>query len=285
MRRIDSWEEFEQSVSFFIDTADTYHCHFLLLPELFTAQLFSTFPPELSEKKAIRTLAALADKYIAFFKAKAQAHQLHIIAGSHPIKRKGKIYNVAHLFTPSGNVYTQDKLHITPAERDYWGIQPGESLKIFETEYGRIAIQVCYDIEFPEPSRLLTLAGAEVIFVPFSTDEKKSYYRVRYCSQARAVENYLYVVLAGNVGNLPQVKSYLINYGQSAVFTPSDFAFPLDAIQGQAEPNEETVVITELDLTSLSRHRDSASVRPLTERRLDLFEIQAKQKVEVVRTE
>lgn len=285
MRRITSWEEFEQSVTFFIDTADTYHCHFLLLPELFTAQLFSTFPPELGEKKAIKALADLTDKYIAFFKAKAEEHNLHIIAGSHPVRRKGKLYNVAHLFTPRGNVYTQDKLHITPAERELWNIQPGDKLKVFDTEFGRIAIQICYDIEFPEPSRLLTLAGAEVIFVPFSTDEKKSYYRVRYCSQARAVENYLYVVLAGNVGNLPQVKSYLINYGQSAVFTPSDFAFPLDAIQGQAEPNIETVVITELDLTSLSRQRDTASVRPLTERRLDLFEINAKQKIEIVRTE
>src|SRR5690606_34562925 len=122
----------------------------------------------------------------------------------------------------------------------------------------------------PETSRLLTLAGAEVIFVPFTTDDQKAYYRVRYCAQARAVENWLYTVIAGNVGNLPQVRSFLINHGQAAVFTPSDFAYPPHAIAGEAEPNIEATVITDLDLGSLAQHRESGSVRPLRDRRPDV---------------
>jgi predicted amidohydrolase len=144
-------------------------------------------------------------------------------------------------------------------------------------------IQVCYDVEFPEPSRILTLSGMELMFVPFSTDERKSYMRVRYSAHARAVENMIYVVLAGNVGNLPQVRSFLINYGRAAVLTPSDFAFPMNAIQAEAESNTETVVITDLNLDDLAMQRGLGSVTHLRDRRPDLYEITPKIPIEIVR--
>ena len=156
---------------------------------------------------------------------------------------------------------------------------------IFDTPLCRMAILVCYDVEFPELSRLLTLSGVEVLFVPFSTDEGKAYNRVRFCAQARAVENYVYVVISGNVGNLPNVKSYLINYAQSAILTPSDFAFPVNCREGEADPNAETVVIAELDINNLHLQREIGSVRPLYERREDLYELSARDKIELVRTE
>lgn len=115
----------------------------------------------------------------------------------------GKLFIVAYQFSPTGFVYMQDKLHITPAERQYFNINPGEEIRIFETPLAKIAIQVCYDIEFPEVARLMKQSGADIIFLPFSTDERKAYYRVRYTAQARAVENVMYVVISGNVGNLP----------------------------------------------------------------------------------
>ncbi|GMW01354.1 MAG: carbon-nitrogen hydrolase [Candidatus Hydrogenedentota bacterium] len=284
MRSIRSWDEFERQVEFFVHTADEYDCHFLVFPELFTIQLISIMDPNLDSKSAMRDLADYTDRYIEMFQEFAKTHGIYIIGGSHPVLTDGKLYNVAHLFSPNGNVYTQDKLHITPSERKDWGINPGEGLRVFETEYGRIAIQICYDIEFPETSRLLTLAGAEVIFVPFTTDDQKAYHRVRYCAQARAVENWLYTVITGNVGNLPQVRSFLINYGQAAVFTPSDFAYPPGAIAGEAEPNLETTVITDLDLGSLAQHRETGSVRPLRDRRPDVYALAARYKVEIVRT-
>ncbi len=285
MRPIRSWEEFEQTVMFFVDTADTYHCHFLVFPELFTAQLFSLMPSDLDSRKAIMQLASMTDRYIDMFTRAAVERGLYIIGGSQPVIRNDKVYNVAHLFTPSGSVYTQDALHIPPNERKDFGIEPGEEIKVFDTPLARIAIQVSYDIEFPEVSRLQTLSGAEIIFVPFSTDEKKAYDRVRYTAQARAVENFVYTVITGNVGNLPTVKNYLINYGQAAVFTPSDFAFPPSATAGEAEPNVETVIITDLDLTSLAQQRDLASVRHLYDRRVDLYDVRAKKAVKIERTE
>ena len=284
MRPIRTWEEFAQTVEFFAVTADQYHSHFLVLPEMFTAQLFSLMPVHWTSEQEIRELTGYTERYLELLTRLATTYRLYIVGGSHPILRGRDYYNVAHLFTPAGSVYTQDKLHITTSERNSWNIRPGEGLKIFDTPLARIAIQVCYDIEFPEASRLLTLAGVEVIFVPFSTDEKKAYYRVRYCAQARAVENYIYVVLSGNAGNLP-TKSYLINYAQSAILTPSDIAFPVYAIAAEADPNIETVTMADLDLNSLAIQREVGSVRPLYDRRPDLYELHSKQPIQIIRTE
>ncbi len=285
MRAIHSWQEFERTVEFFVDTANTYHSHFLLLPELFTAQLFTLMPADLEPRVAIRRLAEMTDRYIEMFQKLAAQHGLYIIGGSHPVLRDGELYNVAHLFTPTGSTYTQDALHIPPVERTDFDIEPGDDIRVFDTPLARIGIQVSYDVEFPELARLQTLAGAEIIFVPYSTDERKAYDRIRISSQARAVENFIYTVIAGNVGNLPTARNYLINYGRAAVFTPSDFAFPPLAIAGESDANVETVLITDLDLTSLAQQRDVASVRHLYDRRLDLYDVRAKRSVKVVRTE
>ena len=242
-------------------------------------------PSDLDTRSAIKQLAGMTNRYIDLFTKAAVDHGLYIIAGSHPVIRDDEVYNVAHLFTPNGDVYTQDALHVPPIEREDFGFEPGEEIKVFDTPLARIAILVSYDIEFPELSRLVTLSGAEVLFVPYSTDEKNAYDRVRYTAQARSVENSVYTVIAGNVGNLPTVKNYLINYGRAAVFTPSDFAFPPSGTAGEAEPNVETVVITDLDLTSLSQQREISRARHLYDRRADLYEVRAKKSVKIVRTE
>ncbi len=284
MRRVASWGELEQQVDFFISTAVQYHCHFLLFPELFTAQLFSMLDPRIPSKEAVSVLATMTDRYVQMFRSRATKTGLYIIGGSHPVKRGEYIYNVAHLFSPAGDVYTQDKLHVTPNERDEYGIRPGEEIRIFVTPYGRIGILVCYDVEFPELARLMTLYGIEVLFVPFSTDEKKAYLRVRYTAQARAVENIIYVALSGNVGNLPQVENFLINYGQAVICTPSDFHFPTDALAAAADLNTETVVIADLDLGALEQAREFGSVRPLRDRRTDLYWIESSVPIRVIRT-
>lgn len=283
MRRVDSWEQFEHQVDFFVETAHSYHSHFLLFPELFTVQLFSLLDPDIEPRRAIEALADMTGRYLELFVDRARRTGMYIIGGSHPVRVGDGIRNVAHLFSPSGQVHTQDKLHVTPNERAEYGIDPGEGLRVFDTSHGRIAIVVCYDIEFPELARLLTLAGAEVLFVPFSTDERRAYLRVRYTAQARAVENIVYTVLSGNVGNLPQVANFLINYGQAAICTPSDFAFPTDAVAGRSDVNSETVVISDLDLAALHEAREMGSVRPLRDRRTDLYRIEPLSPVEVVR--
>jgi len=282
---VGSLEEFLHSVSFFVDAANEYHAHFLVFPEYFTAALFDLAPPELAPAEAFRWVAALEPQLLAYLVEAAKEHGLFIVGGSTPsIAEDGSARNVCHFVTPSGASYAQEKLHVTPFERRQWGVRGGEVMRVFETPFGRVAIQICYDVEFPEATRMLALAGAELVFVPFSTDEVKAYHRVRYCAQARAIENGIFLALAGNAGSL-QVRNYLLNYARSAILTPSDFGFPDEAVAAEADPNVETVVIADVDFTNLARHRRDGSTRPLTDRRLDLYELAGKRRVELVRVD
>ena len=144
---------------------------------------------------------------------------------------------------------------------------------MFDTDKGKIAIAVCYDIEFPEVARIAVERGAQIIFVPFCTDERYAYLRVRYCAQARCIENHVYVAIAGSVGNLPNVESLGIHYAQSGIFTPSDIPFKRDAIAAECSPNIETVIFEDLDLELLKKHRQSGSVLNWQDRRTDLYEV------------
>jgi predicted amidohydrolase/GNAT superfamily N-acetyltransferase len=279
-QRIKSLQDFSDAVEYFVDTAACYDSHLLLFPEFVTAQLFSTFQRDIPLEAAVEQLAAMAEELHAIFRSAAQRHKLYIVGGTTPVRRAQGLFNVAHLYTPTGSVYSQDKLHITPAEREGWNIRPGEALRIFETPIGRLAIVICYDIEFPELVRILVEHGVDIILTPFATDERKSYLRVRYCAQARAVENMVYVVLSGNVGGLTHSPSMFLNYGQAAICTPSDFAFPMDGIAAEGVVNTSTVVIGDLDLGTLDIQRQSASVRPLLDRRHDLYELRASVPVE-----
>jgi len=281
VRPVKGWDDVRASVEFFVDTANAYHCHVLVFPEMFATEMLSTAPRGLSAAEGIRRLAEYHEAYVAMFEELARDRQLYIIGGSHPVAREGSVYNVAHLFTPSGKVLTQDKLHITASEREEWGIAPGDGVSVFELPFGRIAIQLGYDIEFPELSRLFTYAGVEAIFVPFSTDDRQAYDRVRYAAHARAIENYVYCVLAGTTGNVPTSAGF-INYAQSCVLTPSDFEFPPRAVAAEAEPNVETVTIADLDFATLAQGRQVGSIRPLHDRRPDLYDLAPKVRARVL---
>jgi predicted amidohydrolase len=105
------------------------------------------------------------------------------------------------------------KIHITPNEVFHWGITGGDTIQTFDTDCGKIGIVICYDVEFPELSRLMA-DEVNILFVPFLTDTKS--YRVKHCAQARAIENECYVAIAGCVGNT-KGKQYGYQYAQAAV--------------------------------------------------------------------
>jgi predicted amidohydrolase len=109
--------------------------------------------------------------------------------------------------------------------------------------------------------------------VPFCTDNRQGYMRVRYCAQARAIENQCFVVLSGNVGNLPNVHNMDIQYAQSCILTPCDFPFARDGIAAEATENVETLTITDVNLADLSWARAEGTVRNLADRRFDLYDI------------
>ncbi len=84
------------------------------------------------------------------FKELAAQWSVHIVGGgSHPTIVDGKLMNTAYLFTPGGKVFTRDKIHLTRWEKEKWTGDAGNQLPVFDTPHGRIAILICYDIEFP----------------------------------------------------------------------------------------------------------------------------------------
>ncbi|MCB9932856.1 MAG: GNAT family N-acetyltransferase [Planctomycetes bacterium] len=274
MRKVTSFAGFAQQIRYFVDVAHEYDSDFVLFPELLTAQLMSYLKTK-TPLEAIRKLTTLTKQVDELFIGLAREFQISIIGGTHPIKRGNKIENIATLYLPDGSLHRQPKIHVTPNERRAWGIEGGNTLRVFDTPKTRVGILVCYDSEFPEAARYLADNGAEVIFVPFCTDDRQAYLRVRYCCQARAVENQVYVVMSGTVGNLPDVENMDIQYAQSCVLSPSDFEFARDGILAEAMPNIETVITTDLDFEALQEAINSGSVRQRRDRRPDLFHFTA----------
>ena len=276
MRTLKGFDEFAAQCEFFVDTASEYHCDFVVFPELFTTELLS-FTPARRPGEAARRLAELAPQYLELFTRLAVRYNINVIGGSHFFVEQGALYNAACLFRRDGSLEKQRKLHITPSERKWWGVSPGDRLRVFETDRGKIAILICYDVEFPEMARLAVKLGAQILFVPFNTDERHGYLRVRLCSQARCIENHVYTVTAGCVGNLPFVENADIHYAQSAIFTPSDIGFSRDGVAAECAPGTETVVMHDLDLEQLRRHRYEGAVRNWADRRRDLYRIRFRQ--------
>ncbi|QDU96387.1 bifunctional GNAT family N-acetyltransferase/carbon-nitrogen hydrolase family protein [Lignipirellula cremea] len=272
MRAIKSFDEFAQQCEFFLDVASDYHCDFVLFPELFTTQLLSCVQAT-RPGLAARQLANFTPEYLEFFSEMSVKYNVNVIGGSHFVVEQDALYNIAYLFHRDGQISKQYKIHITPSERKWWGVTPGDKVEVFDTDCGRIAIQICYDIEFPELSRIASQKGAEIIFVPFNTDTRHGYLRVRHCAMARCVENHFYVAISGCTGNLPFVENADIHYAQSGIFTPADVEFARDAVAAECNPNAETVIIHDVDLEQLRIHRESGSVQNWKDRRTELYRV------------
>lgn len=274
MRELTSFAEFARQVTYFTDVAADSSADFVLFPELFTAQLLSISKTK-SPIEGIKRLAKYAPKVVELLRKLAVQYDVTIIGGSHPTKVGKELHNISSVCLPDGSVYEQPKLHITPNEQNWWGISGGNTLQVIETPTAKIGVLICYDAEFPELARYLADQGVEIIFVPFCTNDRQGYLRVRYCSAARCIEQQVYVAIAGNVGNLPDVENMDVNYGQAAVLTPSDYPFARDGIAAEADSSEETVLICDLDLDDLQDARDYGTVTPRRDRREDLFKLVA----------
>ncbi|HEX3134091.1 MAG TPA: carbon-nitrogen hydrolase family protein, partial [Planctomycetota bacterium] len=269
MRPVATVPEFLGRCSYFVEAAAGYAADVLLFPELFTNPLLPCIPGTSIAQRVEQITPALLQS----FQSMATKHRLDIIVGSHLTWHEGRLLNIAHLVRRDGTIARQAKLHITPSEKQSWQVEPGSRVEVFDTAKGRIAILICYDIEFPELARIATAKGADVIFVPFNTDLRSGYLRVRSCAQARCIEDNTYCVLAGAVGHLVGVLGSDQHYAQSCVLTPSDLAFPRDGIACEAEPGIETMIVQDLDLGLIRRSRTGGTVRTWVDRRADLYRL------------
>lgn len=270
LRQIDDWDAFENQVRFIMKAAGDYKPNFVLLPEIFTTQLLS-FMDTTDIRTAVRTMHSYTQRYKDLMQELAKQWNFHLIGGSHPtLHDNGQLLNTAYYFTPQGDIHEQDKLHRTRWEREKWNTDAGSQLKLFDTPFGKVAILICYDIEFPELARMVCEAGADILMVPSCTDDRQGFLRVRYCCHARAIENQVFVVMTSTVGNLA-VEGLGLHYGQASIITPSDFSFARDGIAAEGTPNIEQIVVADVDLNDLVTNREKGTTIPLYDKRKDIY--------------
>jgi predicted amidohydrolase/GNAT superfamily N-acetyltransferase len=273
MRHFKNIDAFYEQVEFFVNVMGDYKSDFVLFPELFNTPLLAPFN-KLSERDSMIELAKLSEEIKNKISELAISYNVNIISGSMPVfdHDNNDLYNVSYLLHRDGRIDEYRKIHITPNEKKYYGMKGGNEIRVFDTDCGQIGLVICYDVEFPELPRILADQGMKVLFVPYLTDTQNAYIRVRHCAAARAIENECYVAIAGCVGNLPGVNNMDIQFGQAAVFTPSDFAFPSNAVKGEATPNTEMTLIVDVDLNLLKDLHHNGSVQVMNDRRKDLYE-------------
>lgn len=272
MRIYKTLDDLFEQVEYFVDAVASYKSDFILFPEFFNAPLMAEYN-KLTESQAIRKLAAYTDEIRDRFLKLAISYNINIITGSMPYVKNETLYNIGHICRRNGTYETYEKIHVTPDEKKFWGLKGGDNIKIYETDCGPIGVLICYDIEFPELSRILANKGMNILFVPFLTDTQNGYSRVRYCARARAIENECYVAIAGSVGNLPKVENMDIQFAQSVVFTPCDFSFPTTGIKAEATPNTEMILVADVDLDLLKELHSFGAVTNLKDRRNDLYKL------------
>lgn len=278
MRSYKALGDLLEQAEFFVDAVSGYRCDFALFPEFFNAPLMAAHN-HMSESDAIRGLAEYTNPIRDKFSEFAISYNINIITGSMPQINDGILQNVGFLCRRDGTVEKYTKIHVTPNEARVWGMQGGNKLQTFNTDCGKIGVLICYDVEFPELSRLMADEGMNILFVPFLTDTQNGYSRVRSCAQARAIENECYVAIAGSVGNLPKVHNMDIQFAQSMVFTPCDFAFPTNGIKAEATPNSEMILVADVDLDLLKELNQFGSVQNLKDRRRDVYELRLKKQL------
>lgn len=272
MRLFPDIEAFYEQVEFFVDAVSGYKSDFIMFPEFFNTPLLQPYN-HLPEMEAMRKLAEQTQEIVMKIQEYAVSYNVNVISGSMPIIENNKLYNATYLCHRSGKTEEYRKIHITPNEQKYYGMVGGDKIQVFDTDCGKIGILICYDVEFPELSRIYADQGMQILFVPFLTDTQNGYTRVRRCAQARAIENECYVAIAGCVGNLPKVNNMDIQFAQSAVFTPSDFAFPTNAVKAETTPNTEMMLVVDVDLHLLDELHHFGTVKILKDRRKDLYEV------------
>ena len=201
-----------------------------------------------------------APDWVAQWQMLAARTGAHILAGSGPYLTEAGVVNRSWLIAPSGAVAHQDKLILTPYERDTLAMVPGAGLRLVDTALGRIGTLICYDVEFPLLARAMAEAGAELILVPSCTDLPNGQTRVRQSARARALENQIVTVQAPLTGRVPDCDIIDVSTGRAGVFAPPDHGLPPDGILAQGATDDPAPVVWDGDPRAVIAARDAAQV-------------------------
>ena len=260
---LESWEDYRHKAEGWVGDACSKQAKILLFPEYFSMELASLFGSRIysSLSKQLVAMQSLHEDFIALYTWLAQKYRCIIQAGTFPVAIEPGVYkNRAYLFMPDGQHDFQDKLMMTRFENEQWLITGGKDIKCFDSEYGKIGINICYDSEFPLIARKQVEAGCVLILVPSCTDTIAGYHRVKIGCQARALENQCYVVQSSLVGTAAWSEAVDVNIGTAAVYTPVDRGFPDNGILAQGIHNAVEWVYAEISPQACATVREQGQV-------------------------
>ncbi|MEA5059236.1 MAG: nitrilase-related carbon-nitrogen hydrolase [Candidatus Pelethousia sp.] len=178
----------------------------------------------------------------------AAAGKIYIVAGL-CVPENGRYYNAAHLYDRKGQcVGEYHKAFSFGAEDNFF--TKGDAFPVFDTDFGRIGILICYDIGFPETARYLCMAGAEIIFIPAAwriEDEHAWHLNVG----SRALENQVYTIAVNHVGT----------FGKLHLFGKSQICGPDGHPMLQLGYDEQMLGICDVDLDKATQMRRQPGYR------------------------
>lgn len=234
----------------------------VVFPEYLALELASTLAPGVRADfvATLNALQSLHGAWLDLFAELARKHRIHLLAGTFLLAQpNGRYRNRAYFFSADGKHVFQDKLTLTGFEKERGVIEPGDALKVFDTEFGRVAINVCYDAEFPLYARAQQQAGARLLLVPSCTDTDAGATRVRVGCMARALENRLFVAQSVTAGDAPDNPALDTNTGSAMLYAPSDRGLPANGTVAAAEAGA-TWLLADVDFAALDTTLQNAQV-------------------------
>ncbi len=249
----------------------------LIMPE-YACEQWLTFAPEgLTATEEIPWMAEQAEAALAAIAPLPARHGIALLAGSiavrvedsdeHAANGAPPYRNRAHLLLPDGRVFKQDKLCLTPAEKnpEAWHLGSGTQVEIVPWRGLRLATLICLDIELPALAARLAPLALDLILTPSMTGKRAGHHRVFGCAKARAVELQTVVAAVGGVGVAAASKERPTNVGGAAVFLPCEESLGHEGIAARlpaferAEDEGPLLFAHDLPLPTVRALRDGAA--------------------------
>ncbi len=199
----------------------------LVMPEYACEQWLSFAPADLPPAQEIAWMAAQAPAALAAARALARTHDMALVAGTMPAaigNGAAEHRNRAWLALPDGRLFAQDKLVLTPSEKDpaAWLLTPGDRVAVIEWTGLRLAVLICLDIEMPALAARLAPLDLDLVLVPSMTAGRAGYHRVFDCAKARAIELQAIVCAVGAIGAPERLLGRETNCSGAAAFVPCE---------------------------------------------------------------
>lgn len=235
---------------------------FVILPEMFCCPYQTENFPIYAEKEGGPVWQQLSGY--------AKQYGIYLIGGSMPEKdAEGNVYNTSYIFDREGKqIGKHRKVHLFDIDvkggqtfKESDTLTAGDSDTVFDTEFGKIGVMLCFDIRFPELSRMMVNDGAKVIFVPaaFNMTTGPAHWELSF--RTRALDNQIYMV-----GCAParDVSAGYISWGHSIVTDP------WGRVTGMLDENEG-ILLAELDMDYEEQVREELLL--LKSRRKDIYQL------------